>query len=222
MKIKNKFILFFSIIILAFVSALVFLLSRTESMIIKSLYNDFTQIANSTAKEVDRFLLERILSLETLSHNEGMKMEISGTDDTGKTIAARRRTIQVLDNTGATDSATVPLSIKENKLLQEVLEDFIKINTDFHSVEIISASGQTIAYMLEDEGKLPEVREAEMLKKIGRDRSKKQLFIDTKAGNDRYYLQDVVREDDGAFTIDIAVPILLEREGKKIFIGAIL
>jgi len=61
-----------------------------------------------------------------------------------------------------------------------------------------------------------------MLKKIGRDRSKKQLFIDTKAGNDRYYLQDVVREDDGAFTIDIAVPILLEREGKKIFIGAIL
>lgn len=82
MSIKNKFLLFFSIIIVAFISTLMFLLSETESMITKSLYNDFSQIANSTVKEIDRFLLERILSLETLSHNEGMKESIAGVDDT--------------------------------------------------------------------------------------------------------------------------------------------
>lgn len=83
MKIKSKFILFFSVILLAFISALLFLLSRSESMITRSLYNDFSQIAHSTAKEIDVFLLERILSLETLSHNEGMKEEIAGTSDIG-------------------------------------------------------------------------------------------------------------------------------------------
>lgn len=70
MSIKNKFLLFFSIIIVAFIGTLTFLLFRTEAMIVKSLYNDFSQIANSTVKEIDRFLMNRILSLETLSHNE--------------------------------------------------------------------------------------------------------------------------------------------------------
>lgn len=51
-------------------------------MIVKSLYNDFAQIANSTIKEIDSFLLNCILSLETLSHNEGIKMQIIGMDDT--------------------------------------------------------------------------------------------------------------------------------------------
>jgi hypothetical protein len=82
MSIKNKFLLFFSIIILSFTGALVFLLFRTEDMIVKSLYNDFSQIANSAVKEIDSFLLNRILSLETLSHNEGVKIQMVGTDDT--------------------------------------------------------------------------------------------------------------------------------------------
>jgi len=142
MNIKNKFILFFSIIIIGFVSALTFLLSETENMIRESLYNDFSQIAKTTSKEIDVFLLERILSLETLSHNEGMKKEISGIDDTGEKT-------DVLIKTGVTN--TEGLKIQENEHLQEVLEDFIKINTTFHSVEIISASGQTIAYMVENE-----------------------------------------------------------------------
>jgi len=77
MNIKNKFILFFSVILLSFVGALSYLLSGTENMINKSLTSDFIQIAASTAKEVDVYLLERILSLETLSHNEGMKAVIS-------------------------------------------------------------------------------------------------------------------------------------------------
>jgi len=77
MNIKNKFILFFSVILLSFVAALSYLLSGTENMINKSLTSDFIQIAASTAKEVDVYLLERILSLETLSHNEGMKAVIS-------------------------------------------------------------------------------------------------------------------------------------------------
>lgn len=51
-------------------------------MIVKSLYNDFSQIANSAVKEIDSFLLNRILSLETLSHNEGVKIQMVGTDDT--------------------------------------------------------------------------------------------------------------------------------------------
>lgn len=177
MNIKNKFVLFFSIIILAFISTLAFLLSRTENMITRSLYNDFSQIASSTAKEIDVFLLERILSLETLSHNEGMKEEIAGVDDMGKkteVISTGNLKDAVVANTGAiknpspivrrniTSSGTASSSgilnaakkmdsIRENEHLQEVLEDFIKINTTFHSVEIISASGRTIAYMGENE-----------------------------------------------------------------------
>lgn len=46
--------------------------------------------------------------------------------------------------------------------------------------------------------------------------------MDTKTGNKSYYLQDVVKEDDGSFTIDVAVPIMLTQDGKKVFIGAIL
>lgn len=157
-------------------------------MITKSLYSDFSQIANSTAKEIDIFLLERILSLETLSHNEGMKVEIVGVDDTGKkhdsliesevtdtgssiknestvstgaienSIPPIRRNILrrgtssgALSTSGVVNTTKISNLIQENEHLQEVLEDFIKINTTFHSVEIISASGQTIAYMVENE-----------------------------------------------------------------------
>lgn len=148
----------------------------------RSLYNDFSQIANSTAKEIDVFLLERILSLETLSHNEGMKTEIAGVDDTGKkhdsliesgatnmgsstknesTLGTgaienlnppiRRNISRRGTSSGALNVIKTPDVMQENEHLQEVLEDFIKINTTFHSVEIISASGQTIAYMVENE-----------------------------------------------------------------------
>ena len=46
--------------------------------------------------------------------------------------------------------------------------------------------------------------------------------MDAKKEGGSYSIQDVVREDDGSYTIDIAVPILLTQEGKKTFIGAIL
>lgn len=95
MSIKNKFLLFFSIILFAFISTLAFLLFRTEEMIVKSLYNDFSQIANSTVKEIDSFLLNRILSLETLSHNEGVKVEMVGTND----IRNTHEKIEIEENT---------------------------------------------------------------------------------------------------------------------------
>lgn len=104
--------------------------------------------------------------------------------------------------------------ITEDEHLQEVLEDFIKINTAFHSVEIISASGKTIAYIVENQFKGDKEEGEKLVKKtisekLGRDRTTKELFIKAKTGNKSYYIQDVVQEDDGAFTIDIAVPIML-------------
>lgn len=50
----------------------------------------------------------------------------------------------------------------------------------------------------------------------------KKLFIEAKSGDKSYYIEDVVREDDGNVTIDIAVPIYLEQYGNKIFIGVII
>jgi hypothetical protein len=249
MNIKNKFILFFSIILLAFISVLFFLLSQSEKIMTKSLFNDFSQIAQSTAKEVDIYLLERILSLETLSHNEGMKAVIAGVDDikiqeeeeeeettvtecistatedtaTGSTLPSLKNK----ENIQKTSSGTVTLSgtsrdlpkkpdvITDDEHLQEVLEDFIKINTAFHSVEIISASGKTVAYIVENELKGEQAEEGEKVvkktisEKLGRDRTTKELFIQASTGKESYYIQDVVREDDGAYTIDIAGPIIL-------------
>lgn len=252
MNIKNKFILFFSVILLAFISVLFFLLSQSEKMMTQSLFNDFSQIAQSTAKEVDIYLLERILSLETLSHNEGMKEAITGVDDTKieeKTLAITGCIVTATGNilpslesnqnptkiasgtiahSGTSRIAKRPDIITEDEHLQEVLKDFIKINTAFHSVEIISASGKTIAYIVENQFKGDKEAEGEKIvkkvisEKLGRDRSSKPLFIQASTGNDSYYIQDVVREDDGAYTIDIAVPIMLTQWDKKVFIGAIL
>ncbi|NDK19715.1 PAS domain S-box protein [Candidatus Gracilibacteria bacterium] len=268
MNIKNKFILFFSVILLSFVGALSYLLSGTENMINKSLTSDFIQIAASTAKEVDVYLLERILSLETLSHNEGMKAVISGADDTGKKVDSlthsedkyfntlsgqtteiknttsleQRGSTGSLDNTTPIIRRNIPRNlissggvntlkktdiIIEDEHLQEVLEDFIKINNAFHSVEIISASGRTIAYIVENEMKGEQEEEGEKIVKkiiterLGRDRTEKTLFQQASTGNKSYYIQDVVKEDDGSYTIDIAVPIMLMQGDKKVFIGVI-
>jgi len=116
------------------------------------------------------------LSLETLSHNEGMKSVIAGTDDTGKTTKMEESSSEALNNSGVSDTRREDNRIQENEHLQEVLEDFIKINTAFHSVEIISASGQTIAYMVENGVKMRTGRKAvrdNITSKMGRDRTVK-------------------------------------------------
>lgn len=183
MQIKTKLPLYYAAIGVVVILWLGYVFRSGEGLITSNIKNQFLSNVENKSIEIDKFLYERLVSLNTLSTNTALQESIMNF------------------------STNKPAS-SEN--LRKALEDFLLINKTFYSAEILDAGGVVLEWneILEREGvdKAYIVREA-IIKDIGTNKSGEAFFKKVKNSKD-YVIDTPQKDSEGNIFLSFVVPVL--------------
>ena len=183
MQIKTKLPLYYSAIWVVVILWLSYVFSNWETLISKNIKNQFVQNVEKKSIEIDKFIYERLVSLNTLSTNNSLLESISN-------FSSEKE--------------------KSSENLRKALEDFLLINKTFYSAVILDSNWIVLEWneILERDNvdKAYIVRDS-IVNVIWTNKSSEVFFKKVKESKD-YYIDTIQKDSEWNIFLSFVVPVL--------------